>query len=116
MPHLNEGDAGSDVLNAFINRGVTVQQADIGNGLLAPADDDHPTPYVRSFTEYNEWAKENSAPQDFGTYKDLINSSLTATAVPAVRGHEKVSTGGQVEVSSFGQIKVSTPCSSCRSG
>lgn len=86
MPHLNEGDAGSDVLNAFINSGVTVQQADIGNGLLAPADDDHPTPYVRSFTEYNEWAKENSAPQDFGTYKDLIDSSLTATAVPAVPG------------------------------
>ena len=33
-----------------------------------------------------------------------------------VRGHEKVPTGGQVEVSVFGQIKVSTPCSSCRSG
>ena len=33
-----------------------------------------------------------------------------------VRGHEKVPTGGQVEVSVFGQVKVSTPCSSCRSG
>src|SRR5262249_34681928 len=33
-----------------------------------------------------------------------------------VRGHGKVPTGGQVEVSSFGQVKVSTPCSSCRSG
>jgi hypothetical protein len=33
-----------------------------------------------------------------------------------VRGHEKIPIGGQVEVSSFGQIKVSTPCSSCRSG
>jgi hypothetical protein len=86
MPHLNEGDAGSDVLNAFINRGVTVQQADLGNGLLAPADDGHPTPYVRSFSEYNEWAKENHAPQDFGTYKELINKSLTVTAGPAVPG------------------------------
>jgi integrase len=34
----------------------------------------------------------------------------------AVRGREKVPTGGQVEVSVFGQVKVSTPCSSCRSG
>lgn len=33
-----------------------------------------------------------------------------------VRGHEKVPTGGQVEVSVFGQVKVSAPCSSCRSG
>ncbi len=33
-----------------------------------------------------------------------------------VRGHEKVPTGGQLEVSAGGQIKVSTPCSSCRSG
>ena len=36
--------------------------------------------------------------------------------IDAVRGHEKVPTGGQVEVSVFGQVKVSTPCSSCRSG
>ena len=33
-----------------------------------------------------------------------------------VRGHEKAPAGGQVEVSGFGQVKVSTPCSSCRSG
>ena len=33
-----------------------------------------------------------------------------------VRGHEKVPTGGQVEVSTCGQIKLPTPCSSCRSG
>lgn len=40
---------------------------------------------------------------------------MSGEALP-VRGHEKVPTGGQVEVSSFGRIKVSTPCSSCRSG
>src|ERR1700757_316117 len=41
---------------------------------------------------------------------------MTSRVCLPVRGHEKVPTGGQVEVSSFGQIKVSTPCSSCRSG
>lgn len=33
-----------------------------------------------------------------------------------VGGHENVPAGGHVEVSVFGQVKVSTPCSSCRSG
>ena len=85
MPHLNEGDAGSDILNAFVNRGITVQ-SDPNEGLLAPADEDHATPYVRSFNEYNEWARQNRRPSDIGTYKDLVNASLTATAGPAVPG------------------------------
>lgn len=49
---------------------------------------------------------------------DKIDAIAIAAAehLGIVRGHEKVPTGGQVEVSSFGRIKVSTPCSSCRSG
>jgi hypothetical protein len=86
MSHLNEGDAGSDVLNALMNRGVPLEQMNADQGLLAPPDDLHPTPYVRTFEEYNEWALNSGAKADFGTYKELINGSLTATAGPAVPG------------------------------
>ena len=42
-----------------------------------------------------------------------LTADTTVVTEAHVRGHEKVPTGGQVEVPGFGQMKVPTLCSSC---
>ncbi|WNG81130.1 toll/interleukin-1 receptor domain-containing protein [Mycobacterium sp. ITM-2016-00316] len=72
---------------------------------------------VAAFATIQDLARHASVrPASMDSTTKIIDQLMSILSVLRVRGHEKVLSGGQVEVPAGGQIEVPTPCSSCRSG
>ncbi len=81
MPDMDISKPEQQVLNSLVRNGIEI--SDVQQGLVAPADQDHPGgSYVRSYEEYAQWATQTGHDDSTGAYNEAINKSIAATMDP----------------------------------
>jgi hypothetical protein len=82
---MDSAQPGAQALSALVHSGVQVQGLD--GDFIAPPDEHHSTPYVRSYDEYAKWMMDNNRGQpSISAYGQAIDTAVNQTMGQGVPG------------------------------